>query len=153
MKKRMIFLFILFLLLIAVPVTARIEEPVGGQIDILQGTPNAYDADAPFHITHGWEINPRDGYQGKMDFELYFDGKFRNEDYKYRTVGPSDDTEYVKLLWVHNFPEGMRGLHTFTGIWYAPCSYAKERGYIGECKMPSERVAFLTKELTVLFVP
>jgi hypothetical protein len=154
MKKNIFVLMLIATLVMAAPAAAKMKEPVGARIDVLFGTPTTFSAGEPFHISHGFWHDPREVSAGRFDFELEVDGVFRDEDFVERRSDPSMDPDLILWrLWVHNFPQGMTGTHTFTGHWYAPCRYAVDYyGYPGPCPTPNAKVEILTASLAVMFV-
>jgi hypothetical protein len=155
MKKNLFFLMLIGILVMAVPVAAKGKEPVGEKISVFPpGTPSEFPAGAPFHISHGWLLDPGEGPPGRFDFDLEVDGVLRDEDFVSRTVDRSGVSESLLWIWVHNFPDGMTGTHTFTGRWLAPCQYAVDNmGFPGPCSMPNAKVEVLSNSLTVTFLP
>lgn len=141
-------------LLLAIPAAATHRERVGPQINVLLGTPTTFPAGAPFSISHGWGAGPPEQL-GILSFRLDVDGVPREEDFVSRVAlplppGPPD----LLWIWVHNFPDGMTGTHTFTGHWIAPCEAAVEfHGFPGPCRTPNEPVEAITRSLTVTFTP
>ncbi|MFC1997055.1 hypothetical protein ACFLXI_05540 [Chloroflexota bacterium] len=154
MKIKAFVMLGLALLLISSPVYASSKTPVGDPISVYGSSPNEFAAGDPFHIKHGWaEESVENGPPGKYGFELYMDGERVSEDFVMRTFYPQTDPVTFDLVWVHNFPDGMIGTHTFTGHWYAPCEYAVEIGsYPGPCPQPNASVLSLERSLTVEFV-
>jgi hypothetical protein len=155
MKKAMLLVIVPLmaaLLAIAVPAAAGQQQPVGERIRVRDGS-IVFPAGAPFHIMHGWVQSSEDGAIGVFDFALEVDGVLRREDIKmFSAVSGNPDTLW--RLWVHNFPAGMTGMHTFTGHWFAPCQYAVENlGYPGACSTPNAKVETATRTLTATFLP
>ncbi|HSO14218.1 MAG TPA: hypothetical protein VLT51_17705, partial [Anaerolineales bacterium] len=67
MKKYLLLVTILLalsLLVMASPVTAARNEPIGDRINILAVYPTTFPAGAPFHIRHGWIQSSEDGAIG-----------------------------------------------------------------------------------------
>ncbi len=156
MKKRPLFvtaLIIVALLNLANPVSAFAEnEPVEKRIALWNSTFET-TAGTPFNIRHGWLQTSDDGAIGIFDFALDVDGVLRSEDFKMfsEEIG---DPDILTRIWVYNFPNGMTGMHTFTGHWYAPCQYAVvSLGFTGSCATPNEKVETNTRTLVVTFVP
>ena len=52
MKKYAFVLVLLAMLVMALPVAAKVKEPVGGRISIPEGVPDQYPAGEPFHVRH-----------------------------------------------------------------------------------------------------
>ena len=146
-------LLILALLSMATPATAAPKEPVGDRIGVYYGGSMEFPAGAPFHILHGWILSSAGDANGIYDFELEVDGVPRKKDFKMFWI-ESGDPDILQRRWVHNFPNGMTGTHTFTGHWFSPCQPAVDNGiYPGPCATPNEKVETLTQTLTVTFVP
>ena len=149
MKKSVVALLWLALMMIALPVAARGNDPVGTRIDVLRSTPTTFPAGYPFHIQHGFfaiNSSTRKGI-GQYDFKLEIDGEFVRADFRLF------DTEVVagettqEVWWLFNFPEGLTaGDHTFTGHWYLPCYLTP-----GPCATPNEKVETHSNSLTVTF--
>lgn len=125
------------------PAGAQLHEPIGDRINIFSGTPASFPRGTPFHIRHGWLVDS-DGIDddaiGRFRFRLEVDGVSRREDFVQRSVIPGDESgpDRHSLIWVHNFPEGMIGTHTFTGYWQGPCQSLVEAGLApGPCSKPS----------------
>ena len=146
-------LLVAALLSFAVPAAAEDNGPVGTRIGFYGGSWQEFPAGAPFNIRHGWVQTSYDGAIGIFDFKLEVDGVIRNVDYRMFSEEGSDP-EILTRLFVYNFPNGMTGVHTFTGHWYAPCQYAvDDLGYAGTCATPNEKVETNSKTMVVTFVP
>ena len=148
MKKTVTILLILSLLAMAAPATAAKKEPIGDRINVLIGSPTTFPAGSPFHILHGWVPTSDADAIGIFDFELEVDGVLRKEDFVLRSA-ESGDPDVLIRLWVHNFPNGMTGTHTFTGHWLGPCELVTP----GSCAQPNAKVEALSRTMTVTFVP
>ena len=86
------------------------------------------------------------------DFELEVDGVLDDEDFRERIVEKDESPPTKTLTWVHNFPDGMTGTHTFIGHWFAPCQVAVDQGwYPGPCGSPAKKVEAGTVMHTVTF--
>ncbi len=154
--KKLIHLVIVLLmssqLATAAPAAAGQWQPVGERIRVWDGS-IVFPAGAPFHIMHGWVQTSEDGAIGIFDFTLEVDGVLRQEDFKMFSAD-SGYPDTLWRLWVHDFPVGMTGMHTFTGHWFAPCQYAVDNlGYPGTCSTPNARVETATRTLTVTLLP
>lgn len=148
MKKTILIVLLISLFVLAIPVAAETEEPVGERINVFLRTPKTFPADTPFHIRHGyWLWPPYDSANGLWDFDLEVDGVYQKEDYVDRWVDPyHGETPDIYRHWVHNFPEGLpAGKHTFVGRWYAPCKVAESWG-LPPCSNQNELV-FLDWEI------
>ena len=153
MKKMITFLLILTLLAMATSAAATSKEPVGDRIIVFGGGSTTFPAGAPFHIRHGWVNDSNTDGIGIFDFELEIDGVLREEDFVMRSA-ESGDPDILIRFWVHNFPNGMTGTHTFTGHWLGPCQPLVDMGFIpGPCTKPNAKVEALSRTLTVTFVP
>ncbi len=152
MKKAIVILLLILMLAIAIPAAAKAKETVGEKINVLTGAPEAFTAGEPFHIAHGWGFSPpEDKPHGKYEFWLDVDGVMVEPDFISRSGGGSP---LIIWLWVHNFPDGMTGTHTFTGHWLAPCKYADLEGAPpGACPTSKGQFEALTQSLTVTFTP
>lgn len=152
-----VLLIMLTILVVTAPATAARPEPVGARLSIFPGAEDfTFPAGEPFNISHGWSFAPPEDIPGSgLGFELWVDGVFHEPDIVYRAATP-DGSEGPSLAWwwVHNFPEGMTGAHTFTGEWFASCSYAVKSGqYAGPCSAPNEKVVLNTNVVEVTFLP
>jgi hypothetical protein len=154
MKTRWFVLILVAVMLVTVPAAAKQKVPVGEKINVLVGSPDTFPAGEPFHISHGWALDPTLGHAvGLFGFELEVDGVLREEDFVDRWTDP-DVSEPLVRKWVHNFPGGMTGVHTFTGHWLAPCKAAVYYGHLpGPCPRPNEVVEAIEQSLTVTFTP
>jgi hypothetical protein len=153
MKTRLSVLILIAVLVLTVPVSAKEHEPIGGRINLLLGAPTVYDAGEPFHILHGWWLDPEWEHPiGLWSFELKVDGNPMEEDFVTRWADPASPLILYRL-WVYNFPDGMpEGTVTFTGHWYGPCQAGVDTGLIsGPCANRNEIMEFLTDSLTVTF--
>lgn len=143
MKKKVVYLFILIVLLLtAFPASAKTKEPVGDKISLFTGGSQTFGAGAPFHIAHGFVFSPPDDRPGpNFEFTLEVDGDLIDEDYRTRS--------HLTWLWVFNFPDGMTGTHTFVARWYMPC-YAT-----GSDSCPDKNAPVLFYETTtnITFTP
>lgn len=147
-------------LALAAGAEAETKERVGTRINLFAGGFQVFPAGQPFHISHGWGLSPHDPARplalGKYGFSLAVDGIQQQEDYveKLHFVHPVFG-ELQGRTWIHNFPEGMTGTHTFTGHWFGPCEGLVAGGFTPvPCEHPNEittSVAPLT--ITVVFTP
>jgi hypothetical protein len=140
------------LIVVAAPAAAGPQERVGSRINVLFGNPTTYPAGQPFHVAHGWSIDPQQGLLGKWNFALEVDGVPMRSDFVERNW--FEDPEFGRLttrFWVYNFPSGLPGgTHTLTGRWQGPCRHAPDGT---ECSRPSEVVDMLVRSVTVTFTP
>jgi len=96
---------------------AASRERVGDRISLLD-PPTTYPADTAFHIWQGFgfERGIDRGY-GRYAFQLEVDGVAMAADFTEVTMlAPT----VVSRVWVFNFPDGLSGIHTFTGHWITP---------------------------------
>ena len=139
---------ILELATLAGPALAGSREPTGDRIDLFSGDDQTYPAETAFHIEHGNTFFlGSDAGLGIAKFTLDIDGNPQPPSYSTTTAwGPGFLTELV----VFNFPDGMTGVHTFTGHWWAACG---ARGSYFDCdgNPPLTPVEYLAKEITVTF--
>lgn len=153
MKKRVLILILAALLLVTVPAAASAKEPIGDRISVYVDGSFDYFAGTPFHIRHGWADVVSSAPPGTFDFELYVDGVFVDEDFVIRTFDTTTNPVFYNFTWVHNFPSGMTGTHTFNGYWYGPCNYLVELGlYPGPCPQPNARVLAHSTTVVVTFI-
>jgi hypothetical protein len=113
--------------LVVAPVSAVPKQPTGDRISITLdcwdncGAPQTFPAGAPFYISHGHGISKAFGENpaiGKYLFTLDVDGVPVAANFKQITSAGHGDHG---VLWTFNFPDGMTGIHYFTGTWYVPC--------------------------------
>lgn len=149
MFKRIFIICVLLAILVPIgTVVAKDKEPIGSPINVLAGTPTAFASNSPFHIKHGFIHEEVGQPLGAYDFELYVDGVLHEEDFVLRNREPGPNGQFT-ILWVHNFPDGMTGSHTFVGRWYEPCNqFAADPS---TCATPNERTLALTRTLDVFF--
>jgi hypothetical protein len=155
MKKQSLLVTVLVLvalLAMTTPVFAAEKGPTGEKIRLYFGD-TVLPAGAPFYIEHGWVQTSEDGAIGVFDFKLEVDGVLLQEDFKMFSA-VSGDPDVLWRLWRYNFPDGMTGMHTFTGHWIAPCQYAVDwLEYPGPCVTPNAKVETSSRSVTVTFVP
>jgi hypothetical protein len=98
------------------------KAPTGTRISLTGGGPvQTFGAGDAFYISHGHLLSIDGGQHpalGKYGFTLEVDGDLQAADFK--RIAPTSDRE-LTILWTFNFPDGMTGVHEFTGRWYAPC--------------------------------
>jgi hypothetical protein len=147
MKKTILLILsvLIVLMLAASPVLAADRVRVGERINVLSGSPETFPAGEPFHIAHGWGLPPV-----PMDFVLFIDGEEVSHDFIEKTVVTTDPL-YINRIWVHNFPDGMNGTHTFTGHWKLDCHSALDGGFVDECT-GKELVIAVSSTLVVDFL-
>lgn len=155
MKKLLWTLLMVGMILpVTFPASAAKPEPIGDRINIFESGNQSFTPETPFHIAHGWSIDPRMGYPiARFSFELEIDGVSVEADFvETEFFHGADDP--LRRLWVHNFPGGMTGEVEFTGRWFAPCQYAVDYGgYPGPCPDPIEVVEAKTTVVQVTFTP
>jgi hypothetical protein len=96
---------------------AASRDRVGDRISLLD-PPTTYPADTAFHIWHGFvfQRETERGY-GRYAFQLDVDGVATAADFIEVDVLAAGA---VSRVWVFNFPDGLVGIHTFTGHWVTP---------------------------------
>lgn len=163
MRKRTasLILIALGLAVVLVPsATTAEKERVGTRISLFAGSFQVFPASQPFHIAHGWGLSPHDPAKpaalGKYGFSLAVDGVERQADFVDK--GHVENPDFGRLqsrIWVHNFPDGMTGTHTFTGHWFGPCAALVASGFApGPCEHPAETTTSVgPPTVTVVFVP
>lgn len=108
---------------LAIPAGAR-DRTTGDRLQLLP-CPDSFAADTAFHVRHGHIFNPTDESQsdlGEYLFQLEVDGDLlplSNVRINEVQDGAPDITFLAKTF-VYNFPEGLAGEHTLTGIWTDP---------------------------------
>lgn len=153
MKKVHILILVLAIFLMAVPASAAKPERMGEQIRVLFPNLDEYPAGVPFHITHGWlNLSLKDIQPGQLDFELYVDGEFVDQDFMERNVTQTNDGPVLTASWVHNFPDGLEaGTYIFEGHWYLPCGYAVDSGlWLEACEKENKPVDVFQASHSVL---
>jgi hypothetical protein len=135
-------------------IRATLPEPIGAEISIWESGSQVFAANTPFHIDHGWQVDPTTGYPiGKFLFVLEIYGSRVEPDYVHTTFVRGTD-EPLQRLWVYNFPDGMSGSQEFTGHWFAPCGYVVEYGeYQEDCPDPFTIVEARVSTVEVEFGP
>ena len=150
MKKLAILFMMLALAIITAPVAAQGHATVGERIDLAFGPEvTTYPAGTPFHIQHGWvNDHPAAGAfnWGHARFELDIDGEPVH--WTYRDVEVTSD--YKRVTYITNFPDGMSGVHELTGHWLLKCSDAIEL-FGAECSPPGSLHEVFTRTVTVTF--
>lgn len=147
MKKIVGFLILLALLVMAAPVSASSKERVGERLNIFVSGSQTFPAGDPFHIAHGWILNPSDAPLGLFAFQLEVDGILQDKDFTDIYTAHTTTPEFLYKIFVYNFPHGETGEHTFTGHWFVPCQAVYD-----DCERPNERVESHTSTVYVTFV-
>jgi hypothetical protein len=130
-------------LVVAAPVSAREggQGAVGERINILFQDPTTFDANTPFHVFHGFAVEPSADLSpvGRYTFRLEVDGVDQG---KGQLVNEALPSEAISRRWLFNFQDGLpAGDHLLEGRWYEPCSLAVDLGeYPGPCATPNEPV-------------
>ena len=108
-------LAIALLLTSATSAAAAQRERIGDRISLFD-PPSAYPADTAFHLWHGFvfELANGDRAVGRSEFHLDLDGAPVAADFVDVDVL---EARAVSRVWVFNFPDGLSGIHTFTGHW------------------------------------
>ena len=143
---------ILVLAVAALPATAE-EMPEGPRIDLVFGATTQFPADSPFHVIHGWGLDPSQTVAvGQADFRLEVDGIDQGRGSLQNSV--IGDGGGLVRLWLYNFHNGLpQGPHTLVGRWFLPCELAVESGvYPGPCLTPNSPVQAFTYSRTVNFI-
>jgi hypothetical protein len=152
MKKPTAFLLVIALLMCMTSVAATGKVRVGNPLSIYYSDTIDYPANTAFHIAHGW-INPINlmGAAGKYNFSMEIDTVPVKPDFFERTV-KRGDVAMMSLWWVFNFPEGMTGMHTFTGHWTGPCQGLVNMGvWFESCPKANAIVESHTSTVEVTF--
>jgi hypothetical protein len=148
MKKLTIIMVVFFVLALATPANAARELPTVGDRIYLPSGDQSFTAGIPFHIMHGWNVGPGELHAiGAFDFHLEIDGIPADG---IRYVIPDHTEEPGNVGRIFNFPEGMSGVHTFTGRWYMPCQYIYPEI---DCPEPNKSVEYFALTVTITFVP
>jgi hypothetical protein len=130
----------------AAPAFASPRESTGDRINLFAGD-EEYPADTPFFVAHGnAAFIGEDTASGRARFVLEVDGEIVPATYE--THGQADRT--VLHVWVFNFPDGMTGVHTFTGHWLAPCGAPTAYLACGESR-PTTPVEYESHTVMVTF--
>lgn len=121
----------------------------GERLNIYYSGWQTFPSATPFHIAHGWfSESPPDELFALLDFQLQVDGVYREENFIESYLDESWDPPVYAKIWVFNFPNGMTGVHTFTGYWLGPCA-----AFYDDCIDPYEIVEEGLSVVTVMFVP
>jgi len=151
MKRVLAVTCTIVVLLVGVPSALAARDRTGQRIRLDAG-PSTYPAGEAFYIQHGWVLEPSESPLGVFDFTLEIDGQYVAEDFVDHIVDNSHTPPWINFQWVHNFPDGMVGAHSFSGHWFMPCATAVRRGsYPGPCETPNEKVEVLNLTLDVEF--
>jgi hypothetical protein len=128
------------------PALGRERTPTGDRINLFGGN-QSYPADTSFYVVHGnASLVGEDAAIGRSRFVLEIDGAVVPA--TYQTRGEADGL--VTHLWVFNFPDGMTGVHSLAGHWYAPCGVATQFLDCGGAT-PTTPVEYETHQITVTF--
>jgi hypothetical protein len=82
-------------------------------------------AGEPFHVIHGWLIDPGVADKiGQFTFELLVDGVKQQSVLVMQALeppaSPAENGEFLAKWYLTNFPDGLSGDHTLTGVWTNP---------------------------------
>ena len=139
---------VFFVLALATPANAARELPTVGDRIILPYGDQSFTAGEPFHIMHGWMVGPGELQAiGVFDFSLEIDGAVVDG---LRYVIPDRTEDPGNVGRIFNFPEGMSGVHTFTGRWYMPCQYVYPEI---DCPEPNKQVEVMALSAIITFTP
>jgi hypothetical protein len=123
----------LFALIGAVALLFVVASPAGAAIDRVGDplnlvptcffgaeTPSA-DADAPFHVGHGFGLDPGDNKKiGHWTFDLWVDGVKQYSKLDVSAIGQPEGS-FLERRYISNFSNGLpAGVHSFVGIWTSP---------------------------------
>ena len=129
--------------MVFIPIVSQ-QQKVGDRLFIYDSGSQTFPADTPFHIVHGWRMDPAEEEPELFKFQLEVDGVYREEDF----IETKPVETGVARRFVFNFPEGMKGINVFTGHWLAPCRIIYER-----CTDPNQIVESRTSLVEVTFGP
>jgi hypothetical protein len=135
---------------------ATTNKLVGSRISLFGGASQTFPAGQPFHINHGWQLAPgQDSTLGGFGFSLAVDGVVVKPDF---IDTSTQDIEGYNVIvargWFYNFPSGMTGSHTFTGIWSGPCEGMVAVGFAtGPCADANAIITSAPLTITITFVP
>jgi hypothetical protein len=129
------------------PALAGERAPTGDRIGLFGGD-QSYPAGTSFYVLHGnMGVVDEDAAIGRNRFVLEVDGSVVPATYQTR-----EEADGLMIhLWVFNFPDGMTGVHTFTGHWYAPCGVATQFLDCGPAT-PTTPVEYETQQISVRFI-
>ncbi|MGD8813811.1 MAG: hypothetical protein PVI78_04970 [Anaerolineales bacterium] len=157
--KKIRFVVLLIVILSLVSVAASVQKRVGERINLIGPAYQTFEANAPFHIAHGWGcyfiITEFSGYAcgaGISPFTLMVDGQpvqfsFLDVSLINHVLYEGEYWRYRESIWIYNFPAGMEGTHTFTGTWWNQCKDV----YGDACEKPNQLVP-TTRTVVVEFV-
>lgn len=99
---------------------AAVRAPTGDRISLFGGDIE-YPAGAPFFVRHGIAtIQDEDEAIGRGRFVLEIDGVPQQATYTEHFVADG----LIYRMWVFNHPDGLSGVHAFTGHWLTACDVA-----------------------------
>ena len=108
----------------------------------------AYPANTAFNIRGGFDELRGTHAWGKFEYVLEMDGAALKPSFRMNDSLP-DGT--IITLWWFNFPDGLTGVHTFVGHYYAPC----QDGSLNPCLGPAAEFGGRHRSFpaTITFVP
>lgn len=169
-RSRLIFLLLVIVSLLSI--ASSVEKTVGEQLSLSPavnpGPEITFEANKPFHITHGYWWNFFYGLKdmdlfaymaspGTQKFTLEIDGEEENFDFldldtENKLIFEWEGEEYVYrgrgYMWIFNFADGMEGTHTFHATWWMQCKYVNG----DSCEKPNESVPLQEHTLIVHFI-
>lgn len=82
-------------------------------------------AGEPFHVIHGWRNDPGVATKiGQYTFDLLVDGVKQQSVLVMQAQeppgSPAEDGQFLAKAYLTNFPDGLTGDHTLTGVWTNP---------------------------------
>ena len=111
--------------MVYLPIVSQ-QQRVGDRLFIYDSGSQTFPADTPFHIVHGWRMDPAEEEPELFKFQLEVDGVYREEDF----IETKPVENGVDRLFVFNFPEGKTGIHVFTGQWQTSCELQEMRNQL-----------------------
>lgn len=140
-------LAVAILLVVSAGITLAGDRSTTGDRISLFGGDREVEAGAPFFVQHGIAaVQDEDQAIGRSIFILEIDGNAQRSSYIQHYV--ADGLLY--RVWVFSYPEGMSGVHTFTGHWLAACGVATMYLPCGDGGR-RDLVEFETQQITVTF--
>ena len=131
----------------AVPAMATGPQPTGQRILLLAGD-QSYPANTPFHILGGFSVGRGTSAWGRYQYQLEMDGVTLSP--SFRTFESSDVYGLI-TTWTFNFPDGLSGIHTFTGHYLVPCD--NDSPVVCGGSRPNTLTEIITYEADVTFTP
>lgn len=152
MKKITLIILVLMFFGIATQVSAAHEPPTTGDLICIHPLCNppameAFPANSPFFIKHGWLFEVGTQAIGTWDFNLIVDGVPVQDGI--RIINIQADAKSGSISRLYNYPDGLpAGVHTLKGVWIIACQYGPDPS---SCMTPNEPVVASENTVIVTF--